>query len=140
MQKKFTTRTILITTTVLAIAISSALVGTRWLTRYIVGIHQSSVTREILEWTAEYEKVNDAASALQAAEMLGYIKTYYPVNDDYRGSDETERELETSRAKCMRRLIDALEAHTGNSFGDDHLAWVRWADSEKNGEPSDAPE
>jgi hypothetical protein len=136
---RFSTRTLLAVTASLAIACALATVGLRWLTRMGVEIHQRAVAREVTEWANEYAQINDDASAIRAAEMVGYIEAYYVVGDGYRGSDESERELETARANSLRQLIEALEVYTGNRFGDDHLAWSRWAESKRRGEPSDAP-
>jgi len=127
-------------TALLAMACGLAIPGLRWITRTGVEIHQRAVTREVTEWGNEYVQIKDDASAVRAAEMVGYIEAYYPVGDGYHGSDESERELETARANSLRQLINALEVYTGNQFGDDHLAWSRWADFQRRGEPSDAPQ
>ena len=124
-------------TAAVAICCASATLGWSWLTRKGVEIHQRAVTREIIEWGNKHSQINDDKSAIRAAEMIGYIDTYYVARDGYRGFDETERELESARANSLRQLVEALEAYTGRDFGNDYSAWSRWADSQKqpHGEP-----
>ncbi len=140
MRIRFTTRSLLAATAVLAIIFATATIGLRWLTHKGVEIHQRSITREIIQWGNEYAQINNDASAIRAAELIGYIKTYYVVGDGYRGPDESGRELEIARATSLRQLVEALEVYTGLRFGDDHAAWSRWAESGKRGEPDDARE
>ncbi|WDQ15418.1 hypothetical protein [Rhodopirellula sp. P2] len=134
---RFTTRNLLAVPTVLAICCASGVLGWSWITRKGVELHQHAVTRELTEWGKEYTEINDDASAIRAAEMIAYIRTYYVPRHGYRGSEETERELEIARDTSLRSIIDALERYTGHEFGGDYLAWSRWADSKKqpSGEP-----
>ncbi len=128
---RFTTWKLLSATTALGICCAFAILGWSWLTRKGVELHQRAVTRELIEWGNEYSQINDDESAIRAAEMIGYIDTYYVPSDGYCGFDETERELETARANSLRQLIKALEAYTGRGFGDNYSAWSQWADSQK---------
>ena len=134
---RFTTRKLLAVTAALAVCCASATLGWSWLTRKGVELHQRAVTHEIIEWGNEYSQINDDESAIRAAEMIEYIDTYYVPSDRYRGLNETERELERTRANSLRQLVEALEAYTGRGFGADYSAWSRWADSQKQprGEP-----
>ncbi len=93
MRIRFTTRSLLAATAVLAIIFATATVGLRWLTHKVVEIHQRSVTREIIQWGNECAQINNDASAIRAAEMIGYIKTYYVAGDGYRGYDGSDENL-----------------------------------------------
>ncbi len=128
---RFTTRKLLTVTAALVMCCALATLAWSWVTRKGVEFHQRAITREITEWGNEYAQITDEASAIRAAGMLEYIDTYYKPGDSYRGFNETERELESARAKSLRQLVEALEAYTGLGFGDDYTAWSQWADYQK---------
>ena len=65
--------------------------------RRLVGAHQRSVTRSLAQWAQADSKITNDASAIHAAEMLGYVSSYYVPGEGYRGPAEVEAALESQR-------------------------------------------
>jgi len=64
------------------LAVVAAGVVTVWMSlprieRWGVGFHQKSVTRSLAVWGAEDARITNGTSAIHAAEMVGYINSYY---------------------------------------------------------------
>ncbi|WP_417736866.1 hypothetical protein [Rosistilla oblonga] len=100
---------------IIAIAFSSLVPPVN---RYIVGEHHRDVIREFDRWAEEYAVVTDYYSATRAANMIGYISTYYTPCDGYRSDDETEQRLQVARQRSMTQIADVLSAYTGNVMAD----------------------
>jgi hypothetical protein len=98
-----------------------------WIITYGVAIHQKNVTRELAEWGEEDSKITDDASAIHAAEMVGYMSQYYVPGPGYRGPADVEAALQTQRQKSIARVVAALERYTGLRFGADPKRWAEWA-------------
>jgi hypothetical protein len=104
------------------------------LERYAAGVHQRSVTRSLAEWDTEYASVTNDASAIAAAEMVGYISHYYVPGPGYRGPADVEAALERQRADTVQHLVDALQHYTGLDYGTNTQQWAKWAETHKNSE------
>jgi hypothetical protein len=97
-----------------------------------VGIHQKNVTRELAEWGQEYSAISDDASAIRAAEMVGYMSHYYVPGPGYRGPADMEAALETQRRKSIDRVVASLEQYTGLRLGAKPQRWTEWAQEQKD--------
>ena len=106
--------------------------------RYAAGVHQRSVTRSLAEWGTEYGSVTNDASAVAAAEMVGYMSHYYVPGPGYRGPVDIEAALERQRADSIRHLVDGLQHYTGLDYGTNTQRWAEWAKSRKGSEPNGA--
>jgi len=92
-----------------------------------VGFHQKSVTRSLAAWGLEDAKITDDASAIHAAEMIGYMSTYYVPGPGYRGPFEVEASLERQRRESIERVAASLERYTGLDYGTNAQRWSEWA-------------
>ena len=112
---------------------------------WVAGIHQKSVTQSLREWGHEYATVTNDASAVAAAEMVGYMNRYYVPGPGYRGPMEIEAALDTQRRESIARVIDALQHYTKLDYGTNAQRWAEWADmrkaqlSGKNGSKQNGP-
>lgn len=98
------------------------------LVRWGVGVHQESVIRELANWSDEYARISDDASAVAAAGMIQYMSTYYVPGSGYRGPPEIEAALEVQRQKSINRIVEALRQYTGLDFGANGKRWAEWAE------------
>ncbi len=96
--------------------------------RYATGVHQKSVTQELRMWEQEYASVTNDASAIQAAEMAGYLSHYYVPGPGYRGPVEVEAALERQRAETLKRITEALQRYTHLDYGTNAERWSEWAE------------
>src|SRR5262245_32938767 len=64
-------------------------------------IHQISVTKEMAGWDREYRTLHDWRQAWLAAGMLETTRIYYVPGPGYRGSVQTEAELEAQRERTL---------------------------------------
>lgn len=103
--------------------------------RWGVGFHQKSVTRSLADWGRETATITNDASAIHAAEMIGYMSSYYVPGPGYRGPDETEAALEQQRRESIELVVAALQRYTGLDYGADPERWIEWAGARKSSEP-----
>jgi hypothetical protein len=104
--------------------------------RWGVGFHQKSVTRSLAAWAVEDAQITNDASAIHAAEMVGYISSYYVPGPGYRGPLEVEAALERQRHDSIERIVASLERYTGLNYGTNVARWTKWAEGQKGSEPS----
>lgn len=114
------------------VVVVAAGVVTVWMTlprieRWGVGFHQKSVTRSLAAWALEDAKITNDASAIHAAEMIGYMSTYYVPGPGYRGPLEVEATLERQRQESIARVAASLEHYTGLVYGTNAQRWSEWA-------------
>jgi len=128
---RFSIRTLLIVTAVFAICCGSAIFFSALLDQHATVTHQRAVTAQLTQWGKEYSRIDDVTSAIRATEMISYMQDYYVPSDGYRTSDELETKLQNARDSSIRQICDALERYTGRRFGNDPLAWTKWANSQK---------
>jgi len=109
----------------------------------LVGAHQRSVTRSLAKWALEDSNITNQASAIHAAEMVGYVSSYYVPGEGYRGPADIEAALETQRQRTVGQLVASLERYTGLGYGTNLERWTEWARQHKdskghatNSEPS----
>jgi len=81
--------------------------------RWGVGFHQKSVTRSLATWAPETANITNSASAIHAAEMIGYMSTYYVPGPGYHGPMEVEAALEKQRRTSIELVVGSLERYTG---------------------------
>jgi hypothetical protein len=98
----------------------------------VVSAHQRSVTRSLVRWVREDGNITNDASAIHAAEMVGYMSTYYVPGEGYHGPPEIEAALERQRQQSTAQLVAALERYTGLAYGTNVVRWTEWAVSRKN--------
>ena len=113
------------------VAVAAGVV-TVWMTlprieRWGVGFHQKSVTRSLAAWALEDAKITNDASEIHAAEMIGYMSTYYVPGPGYRGPLEVEATLEKQRQESIARVAASLEHYTGLVYGTNAQCWSEWA-------------
>ncbi len=106
--------------------------------RWGVGFHQKSVTRSLAAWGVEDARITNDASAIHAAEMVGYISSYYVPGPGNRGPLEVEGALETQRRESIERIVASLERYTGLDYGTNVERWTEWAEKRKSSEPDGA--
>jgi len=104
----------------------------------LVGAHQRSVTRSLAKWGQEDSHITNDASAIHAAEMVGYVSTYYVPGEGYRGPAEVEAALENQRQQTIGQLVPSLEHYTGLRYGTNVARWTEWAEKTKSSEPGGA--
>src|SRR5688572_21422589 len=73
--------------------------------RWSVGSHQKSVTRSLAAWAPETANITNSASAIHAAEMIGYMSSYYVPRPGYHGTMEVEAALEKQRRKSIELVV-----------------------------------
>jgi hypothetical protein len=91
--------------------------------RYFVSIHQRDVARQLIEWRFQYSSIRTKADAIRTAEVLGYIQGYYVPSPGYRGTIDSEQQLNTQREATVEELIAALRTYTNVDCGKDASAW-----------------
>lgn len=106
--------------------------------RWGVGFHQKSVTRSLAAWGVEDARITNDASAIHAAEMVGYISSYYVPGPGYRGPLEVEAALERQRRESIERIVASLERYTGLEYGTNAERWTEWAKKRESSEPDGA--
>jgi hypothetical protein len=99
--------------------------------RRLVGAHQRNVTRSLAQWAQADSKITNDASAIHAAEMLGYVSSYYVPGEGYRGPAEVEAALESQRQQTIGQLVASLERYTGLAYGTNVERWTEWARQRK---------
>jgi len=104
----------------------------------LVGVHQRSVTRSLAKWAQEDSHITNDASAIHAAQMVGYVSTYYVPGEGYRGPAEVEAALENQRQQTIGQLVSSLEHYTGLHYGTNLERWTEWAEKTKTSEPGSA--
>lgn len=104
--------------------------------RWGVGLHQRSVTRSLAAWGTTDARITDDASAVHAAQMVGYISSYYVPGPGYRGPLEIEAALERQRHESIASIVASLQRYTGLDYGTNVERWIQWADRRKSSEPS----
>jgi hypothetical protein len=100
----------------------------------LVGTHQRSVTRSLARWAQEDSNITNRASAVHAAEMVGYVSSYYVPGEGYRGPAEVEAALEIQRQRTIGQLVASLERYTGLAYGTNVERWTEWARQHKDSE------
>jgi len=125
------------------LVIVGAGVVTVWMTlprieRWGVGFHQKGVTRSLAAWGVEDARITNDASAIHAAEMVGYISSYYVPSPGYRGPLAVEVALERQRRESIERIVASLERYTGLDYGTNVERWTGWAEKRKSSEPDGA--
>jgi hypothetical protein len=123
----------IVTVAALAIWIARPAIESR-----LVGVHQRSVIRSLAKWSQEDSHITNDASAIHAAEMVGYVSTYYVPGEGYRGPAEVEAALETQRQQTIGQLVSSLEHYTGLHYGTNAERWTEWAEKTKTSEPGGA--
>jgi hypothetical protein len=106
--------------------------------RWGVGFHQKSVTRSLAAWGVEDARITNDATAIHAAEMVGYIHSYYVPGPGYRGPLDVEAALERQRRDSIERIVASLERYTGLHHGTNVKRWTEWAD-ERRGSAQPGP-
>lgn len=96
------------------------------LPRYVVGIHQQNVVKELLQWKNEFGTIESGADALRAARIMEYIQRYYVVGEGYRGTPESEAALESQRRDTIDTFVKSLREYTHKDFGEDAAKWRRF--------------
>src|SRR4051812_33463173 len=96
--------------------------------RYVTGVHQRSVTQSLRHWGTEYATITNDASAVAAAEIVGYMSRYYVPGPGYRGPVNVEMALEQQRAESIHRVADRLQRYTGLDYGTNGQRWTEWAE------------
>lgn len=91
--------------------------------RYFVSIHQRDVARQLIEWRSQYSSIRTKQDAIRTAEVLGYIQNYYLPSTGYRGTIDSEQQLNTQREATVQELIAALRTYTKVDCGNDASAW-----------------
>jgi len=121
-------RIILVVAFLAGIAVVVPCAGVAWRLIEVgpAGIHQISVTKEMAGWEQEYRTVHDWRQAWKAAGMLGYTRTYYVPGPGYRGSVQTEAELEAQRERTLAAIAAGLREFTGQDFATDAAKWKEW--------------
>jgi hypothetical protein len=99
--------------------------------RYVAGVHQRSVAQEIRGWGQEYASVTNDASAVAAAELVGYMSRYYVPGPGYHGPVDVEAALERRRAESLQRITDGLRRYTRLDYGTNAQRWAEWAERRK---------
>ena len=108
------------------------------LNTWVVGFHQKSVTRSLAAWAPEAANITNDASAIHAAEMVGYMSSYYVPGEGYRGSAAVEAALEAQRQKSIDLVVASLERYTGLDYGTNVEKWTEWVEKRKSSEPDGA--
>ena len=103
--------------------------------RWCIGYHQRSVTRELAAWGPTVATISNDASALHAAEMLGYMSGYYVPGPGYQGPVEVEASLQRQRQKSIELVVESLQRYTGLDYGTNATSWTEWAAAQINSEP-----
>lgn len=85
----------------------------------------------------EDARITNDASAIHAAEMIGYVSSYYVPGPGYRGPLEVEAALERQRRETIESIVASLERYTGLDHGTNVEMWTEWAEK-KNSEPDGA--
>ncbi len=75
-------------------------------------------------------------SAIHAAEMIGYMSSYYVPGGGYRGPQKVEEALERQRGESVRLVANALEHFTGLKFGTNAGLWGEWAEQQRSRLPT----
>ena len=102
--------------------------------RRLVGAHQRSVTRSLAKWAQQDSNITNQASAIHAAEMVGYVSSYYVPGEGYRGPADIEAALETQRQRTIGQLVASLERYAGLGYGTNVERWTEWARQHKDSE------
>lgn len=97
----------------------------------LVGAHQTSVTRSLAKWAGEDSQITNDASAIHAAEMVGYVSRYYVPGEGYRGPPEVETALEVQRQQTIEQLVSSLQRYTGLAYGTNVELWTKWAQQQR---------
>jgi hypothetical protein len=95
--------------------------------RSFVGFHQKSVARSLAMWGRDASQITNDASAIHAAEMIGYITAYYVPGEGYRGPAAVEAEMEKRRRESIATIATSLERYTGLNYGANVDRWMDWA-------------
>jgi hypothetical protein len=104
----------------------------------LVEVHQKGVSKSIAAWGDEYSQIRSEADAIRAVEMMEYISRYYVTpNPGYKGPRASERKLEEQRARTLSKLASSVETFTGQRFGTNIQAWIRWNEQKQRGQPSE---
>lgn len=131
---------VIVTSLVVVVVAVTASMWVNWprIERWGVGIHQRSLTRSLAAWGVANAQVTNDASAIKAAEMVGYISSYYVPSPRYRGPLEIEAALETQRSESIDGIVASLERYTGLDYGTNVVRWTEWAEKRKGREPGGA--
>jgi hypothetical protein len=108
------------------------------LNTWVVGFHQKGVTRSLATWAPEAATITNDASAIHAAEMVGYMSSYYVPGECYRGSAAVEAALEAQRRQSIAMVVASLERYTGLDYGTNVERWTEWVEKRKSSEPDGA--
>lgn len=106
------------------VVLVAGICGYRAIPPHLVSIHQHKVKQELATWETECSTIASAEDAIRAAEMLGYVQSYYLVGDGYRSHSDTDIALENQRRSTINALVMALKRYTGMDFGADSKKWV----------------
>jgi hypothetical protein len=114
---RFSLRTLLIVTTLVAVGLGLIV----WLGKAIVQYgqirHQRSVTQSLADWAQEYSEISSDDDAASAAGVIEYVQTYYVVGGGYSSTPEENAALESQRKKTIQTLSNALETYFGRNPG-----------------------
>jgi hypothetical protein len=105
---------------------------------WAVGVHQKSVTRSLAAWAPEAASITNEPSAIHAAEMVGYMSSYYVPGEGYRGPAAVESALEAQRRRSIDLVVASLQRYTGLDYGTNVERWTQWAHNRKSSEPDAA--
>ena len=100
--------------------------------RYMCGIHQRSVTRELANWQTEYSSIESPQDAERTAEMLEYVQRYYVPGEGYHSTPEIEAELQNQRRDTVDSFVTSLSEYTGKDFGTDSEKWLTFLRSSRS--------
>ena len=101
---------------------------------WAVGIHQRSVTRSLAAWAPEAANITNHVSPIRAAEMVGYMSSYYVPGKGYCGPAAVEDALEAQRRKSIDLVVASLQRYTGLDYGANVERWTEWARERKSSE------
>lgn len=104
---------------IVVLALTAALLSTRWFLHQLLISHQQSTTREIAAWGEQYSNIHDPNDAARANEMVEYIRNYYVVSDGYRSNSQADTALENQRRETIERINIALHEYEELSEGSD---------------------
>ncbi len=105
----------------------AAVIGLQKLTVFVHEMHPRAVEQEMASWEPLYGKTPAARDFGRCVEMLGYVRNYYPYEDDpeYKGSELAES-LAVQRERTLQAIATGLKEASGQDFGTDEKSWKEW--------------
>lgn len=112
--------------------ISAAIGAFNFFSMKIAEVHQKSVARSIAAWGDEYSQIHSEAEAARAVEIMEYISRYYVTpHPGYKGTMDSERNLEQQRAATLEKLASALANFSGQNLGTNVQDWLLWKEGKQ---------